>query len=597
MVYFSFHSAFTILLLLALNAFGGAAQSPAPPNLVIIFADDLGYGDLACYGHPTIRTPNLDRMAEEGMRFTQFYAAASVCTPSRAALLTGRYPVRTGMVQGMIPGRVLFPNSKTGLPPEEVTVAEVLKERDYATMAVGKWHLGHLPEFLPTTQGFDGYYGIPYSNDMDYVAPRDGKPGYWNVPLMHDTSIVERPAEQTTLTRRYTEESIRFIRENAERPFFLYLAHTMPHIPLFASPEFTGASARGLYGDVVEEIDWSVGEILKTLQEKGLEERTLVVFTSDNGPWLVQKANGGSAGLLREGKGTTWEGGMREPMIAWWPGTIPAGRTSDELATTMDLLPTAAALAGAALPGRPLDGYDLLPLLRGEVASPRKFFAYYRGDQLFAARYGHWKAHFITQTAYPDEPVVVHDPPLLYHLEHDPSEQYDVSAQHPEVIEAIGELVEEHYARVGRTRLPAVEAEDLLEQARVTGGALRVQDMSPFKGNWGGSAQLWWVEARPGDRLALPLEAPEAGAYELTGFFTRARDYGIVRLYVNGQPAGELIDGFAQGVEPTGPLSFGRVQLQEGVNELEIELVGKDIRSGGFSDGYLVGIDGFSLRK
>ncbi|MCO6480337.1 MAG: sulfatase-like hydrolase/transferase, partial [Phaeodactylibacter sp.] len=306
---------------------------------------------------------------------------------------------------------------------------------------------------------------------------------------------------------------------------------------------------------------------------------------------------GGSAGLLREGKGTTWEGGMREPMIAWWPGTIPAGRTSDELATTMDLLPTAAALAGAALPGRPLDGYDLLPLLRGEVASPRKFFAYYRGDQLFAARYGHWKAHFITQTAYPDEPVVVHDPPLLYHLEHDPSEQYDVSAQHPEVIEAIGELVEEHYARVGRTHLPAVEAENLLEQARVTGGALRVQDMSPFKGNWGGSAQLWWVEARPGARLALPLEAPEAGAYELTGFFTRARDYGIVRLYVNGQPAGELMDGFAQGVEPTGPLSFGRVQLQEGVNELEIELVGKDIRSGGFSDGYLVGIDGFSLRK
>ncbi|MCO6476180.1 MAG: sulfatase-like hydrolase/transferase, partial [Phaeodactylibacter sp.] len=193
MVYFSFHSAFTILLLLALNAFGGAAQPPAPPNLVIIFADDLGYGDLACYGHPTIRTPNLDRMAEEGMRFTQFYAAASVCTPSRAALLTGRYPVRTGMVQGMIPGRVLFPNSKTGLPADEVTIAEVLKQRDYATMAVGKWHLGHLPAFLPTTQGFDGYYGIPYSNDMDYVAPRDGKPGYWNVPLMHDTSIVERP--------------------------------------------------------------------------------------------------------------------------------------------------------------------------------------------------------------------------------------------------------------------------------------------------------------------------------------------------------------------------------------------------------------------
>ena len=586
-----------LFILFSLTFAGAAAQAPPPPNLIIIFADDLGYGDLACYSHPTIRTPNLDQMAQEGMRFTQFYAAASVCTPSRAGLLTGRYPVRTGMVQGLIPGRVLFPKDKTGLPSGEVTIAEVLKQRHYATMAIGKWHLGHLPAFLPTAQGFDSYLGIPYSNDMDYVAPRDGKPGYWNVPLLRDTSIIERPADQTTLTKRYTEEAIQFIHRNADGPFFLYLAHTMPHIPLFASAEFMGTSARGLYGDVVEEIDWSVGEILRVLREAGLSEHTLVLFTSDNGPWLVQGAHGGSAGLLREGKGTTWEGGMREPMIAWWPGTIPAGATSPELATTMDLLPTAAALSGAALPESQLDGYDLLPLLKGKVPSPRDFFVYYRGDRIFAARHGPWKAHFITQTAYPAGPLDYHDPPLLYQLENDPGEHYDVASQHPEEIEEIRKRVQEHHARVGRTRQPTIEAEALLDQARTTGGALRVQNMSAFGEDWGGDAQLWWVEAQPGDRLALPLEAPAAGDYELIGFFTWAGDYGIVRLHINGQPIGALMDGFGTGVKPTGPLSFGRVKLQKGANELEIELVGKDLRSAGYSDGYLVGIDGFSLRE
>ena len=587
----------TFFVLAHFSAAGQAKQASSPPNLIIIFADDLGYGDLASYGHPTIRTPNLDRMAEEGMRFTQFYAAASVCTPSRAGLLTGRYPIRTGLVEGLIPGRVLFPNDKTGLPPDEVTIAEVLKGQGYATMAIGKWHLGHLPAFLPTAQGFDGYLGIPYSNDMDYIAPKDGKPGYWNVPLLRDTTIIERPADQTTLTRRYTEEATRFIRKNAGGPFFLYLAHTMPHIPLFASPAFEGRSARGLYGDVVEEIDWSVGEILKALKDAGVAEQTMVVFTSDNGPWLVQGADGGSAGLLKDGKGTTWEGGMREPMIAWWPGTIPAGKISNGLATTMDLLPTAAALCGAPLPERPLDGYNLLPLLRGEGASPRDFFVYYRGDRVFAARRGPWKAHFITQTAYPAGPLVFHNPPLLYQLEQDPGEHYDVASEHPEVVEEIRVLVEKHYAYVGRTRQPSIEAESLADKAQTTGGTLRIQKMGNFSGEWSGSEQLWWVEAQPGDRLSIPLEAPEAGTYEIFGFFTRARDYGIVRLSVNGKPLGNLMDGYAPKVESTGPVSFGWVELQKGTNELVLELVGKDVRSAGYSDGYLVGIDGFLLRK
>ncbi len=445
-----FYSTLLILFfgLFCFVSLGQGRPGDQPPNLVIIFTDDLGYGDLAVYGHPTIRTPSLDQMAQEGMRFTQFYVAASVCTPSRAALMTGRYPVRTGLVGGILPGRVLFPNDRVGLPSEEVTIAEVLKQRDYVTMAIGKWHLGHLPEFLPIAQGFDSYFGIPYSNDMDHIAARNGKPAYWNVPLIRDTVIIERPAEQTTLTKRYTEEAVRFIHDNAKKPFFLYLAHTMPHVPLFASPGFVDTSARGLYGDVVEEIDWSVGEVLKAIRETGNAGNTLVIFTSDNGPWLVQQFNGGSAGLLYDGKGTTWEGGMRVPMIAWWPGTVPSGITSHEFVTSLDLLPTAAALGGVSLPDRQLDGYNILPLLQGEARSPRDFFVYYRGDRVYAARLGPWKAHFITQTAYPDGPLVTHNPPLLYQLHRDPGEHFDLAPQYPEIIDEIETQLEEHYASV-----------------------------------------------------------------------------------------------------------------------------------------------------
>lgn len=305
-------------LLAALALAAGAGAAPAaerPPNVVVVLCDDLGYGDLGCYGHPTVRTPNLDRMAAEGMKFTDFYSAAPVCTPSRAALLTGRLPLRSGMTSDA--RRVLFPDSAGGLPDTEVTLAEVLKGRGYATACIGKWHLGHLPQYLPTRHGFDSYFGLPYSNDMDRVADRSPKGReafwqpkieYWNVPLMRDDKIVERPADQHTLTRRYTEEAVKFVGANRDRPFFLYLAHTMAHVPLFASAGFAGKSPRGLYGDAVEELDWSVGEVLKAVRAAGIETTTWVTFTSDNGPWLTFREHGGSAGLLREGKGSTWEG-------------------------------------------------------------------------------------------------------------------------------------------------------------------------------------------------------------------------------------------------------------------------------------------------
>lgn len=429
------------------------AAETRPPNIVVILADDLGYGDLSCYGHPTIRTPNLDRMAAEGMRFTQFYVGECVCTPSRAALLTGRLPVRSGMSSDK--RRVLFPDSGGGLPASELTLAEALKERGYATACVGKWHLGHLPRFLPTRNGFDSYFGIPYSNDMDRVA--DSPKGraaflqprveYWNVPLMRNEEIIERPADQTTITKRYTQEAIRFIKEQKDRPFFLYFAHNMPHVPLFRSPDFKGHSLRGLYGDVVEEVDWSVGQVLDTLRQEKLAENTLVWFTSDNGPWLIQNEQGGSAALLREGKGSTWEGGMREPAIAWWPGQVPAGVVSRELGSTLDIFPTSVLLAGGTVPtDRPMDGYDLRPALFGKGKSPRDIVFYYRGPRLMALRKGPWKAHFITQPGYGSGAAETHDPPALYNLDHDPSERFDLAKAHPDIIAAIQKIAAEHKA-------------------------------------------------------------------------------------------------------------------------------------------------------
>lgn len=431
-------------------------ESDRLPNLIIIFADDLGYGDLGTYGHPTIQTPHLDRLAEEGAKFTQFYSAASVCTPSRAALLTGRLPVRSGMASDN--RRVLFPDSELGLPQDEITIAEALKSTGYATAAIGKWHLGHRSPFLPTQNGFDYYYGIPYSNDMDQVGKGpwsekflNPKVEYWNVPLMQNERIVEQPADQRTITRRYTEETIRFIREHKNEPFFVYLAHSMPHVPLFRSEAFENVSRRGLFGDVIEEIDWSVGQITRVLRQEGLADNTLLVFTSDNGPWLAYDTHGGSAGLLRGGKGMTWEGGMREPAFAWWPGVIRPGSVFDAITSTMDLFPTALAMAGLALPeDRVIDGRNLLPLLTEQsLDEVHDTYFYYRGATLYAVRKGPWKAHFITEWAYTsDNRRTVHNPPLLFHLDHDPSEKYNVADAHPDVVADIIQIAEQHIAEV-----------------------------------------------------------------------------------------------------------------------------------------------------
>jgi arylsulfatase A len=423
------------------------ATEPTRPNFVVIFADDLGYGDLGSFGNPVFRTPNLDRLATEGQRWTEFYVAASVCTPSRAGLLTGRYPVRSGMTG---PRVVLFPDSGGGLPAGETTIAEALAGAGYVSGAFGKWHLGHLPQFLPTRQGFATYWGIPYSNDMDKVPrspdylekakadPRwQASPADYNVPILEDERPVERPADQYTITRRYTEKAIAFIRAHRDRPFFVYLAHSMVHIPLFASPEFKGRSRAGLYGDVVEEVDWSVGRVVATLEELGLEKRTVVVFT-----------HGGSAGPLRGGKGDTFEGGFREPTIFWGPGRVKPEVVRD-MGSTLDLLPTFCAMAGVAPPtDRVLDGYDLGPVLRGEGKSPRDEMFFYRGREIFAARVGPFKAHFVTQSGYGEDAPVAHDPPLLYQLEEDPGERFDVAARHPDVLDQIKRRVEAHKATV-----------------------------------------------------------------------------------------------------------------------------------------------------
>jgi arylsulfatase A-like enzyme len=443
----------TLPLLLA--ACGGSpvvAATPArPPNVIIIMADDLGYGDLGCYGHPTIRTPYLDQMAAEGLRFTDFYAAAAVCTPSRAALLTGRYAVRSGM---SYPRGVLFPDSKGGLPPGEITLAEALRERGYATAHIGKWHLGIHEGSRPNDQGFDSSLELPYSNDMDRRAdvpaeatksatpPVDG----WNVPLLQDGQIIERPVDQRTLTLRYTEAAVKFIEQAKDRPFFLYFAHTFPHTPVFASPAFAGRSRRGPYGDAVEELDWSVGRVLATLRRLGLAENTFVMFTSDNGPWLSMELQGGSAGVLRNGKGTTWEGGLRVPGIAWWPGRIAPG-VSGAVAHTMDLFTTSLALAGRNPPAdRPIDGRDLRGLLLRGESPPQQPFFYYRGDQLVAVRLGQHKLHRYSFPQFNTPHAQRELGPLLYDLGVDPAEAHDMSAAHPDLVRQLEELMKRQEA-------------------------------------------------------------------------------------------------------------------------------------------------------
>jgi arylsulfatase A len=441
------------LSLVLILLFAVAAASAKSPNIIIILDDDLGYGDLGCYGHPSLNTPNLDRMAAEGLRFTEYYAPHNLCTPSRAALLTGRLAVRSGM-GGTEKHHVLYPDNNGGLPQTEITIARALKTKGYATCCIGKWHLGHLPQFLPTSHGFDHFFGLPYSNDMDAVSPKirrqdsDGPHPDWhhfNVPLMRGTNIIERPANQETLTQRYTAEAIKFVREHRGKPFFMYLAQTFPHVPLFASEKFKGKSRRGLFGDAVEEMDWSVGEVLRVLREEKLADNTFVFFTSDNGPWLQKKLNGGSAGLLRDGKGGTWDGGHHVPAIAWWPGKIKPGVTG-ELACGLDLLPTSLAIADVALPtDRIIDGFDMRPLLFGGH-SPRESIFFYFGSELRAVRHGNYKAHYITHDGYSKEPPVEHNPPLLMEVEQDPSENFDLAKEHPDELAAIQRIVSMHKA-------------------------------------------------------------------------------------------------------------------------------------------------------
>ncbi len=445
--------------------------SDRPPNFVIVFADDLGWGDLGSYGAPVIRTPNLDRMAAEGQRWTNFYVTASVCSPSRAGLLTGRLPVRSGLYGDR--ARVLFPDFVGGIQDEEVTIAEALSDLGYATGMFGKWHLGDRPQYLPTRHGFDYWLGIPYSNDMMATLEReerraaflDPKIEYWNVPLIRSrraadgegagedgvvTEVLEQPADQTTITKRYAEEAVDFIRAHRDEPFFVYLPHSMPHVPLFRAPEFEGHSGAGLYGDVIEEIDWSVGRILDTLEEEGIAENTVVLFSSDNGPWTAFRTQGGVAGPLREGKGMTWDGGVRVPGLFWWPGTIAPAVVTDEIGSTSDVFATFLGLAGGAMPDdRPMDSLDLGPVLLGERDGPRDEMAFYRGSELYAYRVRNYKAHFITQGAYGlAGERTEHDPPLLYGLALDPGEQWDVAAEQPEVLAEVTSRALQHRAGV-----------------------------------------------------------------------------------------------------------------------------------------------------
>lgn len=408
-----------------------ASAQDRPPNVVIIFADDLGYGDVGVNGARLIKTPNLDRMAAEGVNLTAFYSSANVCTPSRGGLLTGRYPVRLGIASD-----VARPTNDIAMPPGEITIAEALKERGYATACIGKWHLGHQPEHWPTTQGFDYFYGLPYSNDMTPLA------------LYRMSEAIEGPVDQRTLTERYTEEAVRFMEEHRDRPFFVYLPHTMPHVPLFVSERFAGRSEAGLYGDVIETIDWSVGEVLGALKRLGLDGRTLVIFTSDNGPWWE-----GGAGPYRDRKGSSWEGGMRVPCIARFPGVIPAGTTSNAISMNIDLFPTIAALTGAKLPDdRPIDGKNILDVLKGAAESPHEYLLLYEATQIAAVRTQRWK--LVVQSWYRGINAQIgrreyhYYPGLLFDLEKDPGELYSFTREYPEIAVQLRQIHDEAAATI-----------------------------------------------------------------------------------------------------------------------------------------------------
>ena len=417
------------------------------PNFIIIFADDMGYGDITPFGSTLHRTPNLDRMAVEGRKFTNFYVTSGVCSPSRASLMTGSYPRRVNLHTDEAGRVVLFPGAHRGLHPDEITLAEILKEQGYATGMVGKWHLGDQPEFLPTRQGFDSYFGIPYSNDMG--TGRAGR-SYPPLPLLRDERVIEEEPDQSLLTQRYTEEAVQFIQAHQDEPFFLYLPHTMPHRPQYASEQFRGKSANGIYGDTIEELDWSTGQILDVLRELGIDDKTLVLFTSDNGgvPTDVGVPDyRGSNGPLRGTKGSTWEGGLRVPTVVHWPGRIPAGTVCDEMVLSMDVLPTFVKLAGAAPPSdRVIDGRDVWSLLSGkqEATTPHDRFYYYQFGSLGAVRSGPWKLHVGRFKREPGAEGATWRHVLeLYNLEEDVGETINVADQHPDTVERLQAMLAE----------------------------------------------------------------------------------------------------------------------------------------------------------
>ena len=437
---------------------GNCAQGGNAPNIVIIFVDDMGYADIGPFGARGYATPNLDRMAREGRRFTDFYAAQAVCSASRAAIMTGCYNVRVG-IQGALAHRANY-----GISSGEMTLAEVVKQKGYATACYGKWHLGHHPKFLPTNHGFDEYLGLPYSNDMWPLHPTAGK-NFPDLPLIEGTRVIDPQVtdeDQNQLTTLYTERAVRFIEKNKDRPFLVYLPHSMVHVPLHVSDKFRGKSQRGLFGDVVMEIDWSVGQILDTLRRLGLDRDTLVIFTADNGPWLSYGDHAGSAAPLREGKGTMFDGGCREPTVMWWPGRIPAGTVCKTPAMTIDILPTIAYLVGAKLPDHTIDGRNIWPLVSGEpgAQSPHEAYYFYWGNELQAVRMGKWKLHFPhdyrTLGGRPGgtggNPVPYQQAKIgltLFDLESDPGETVNVADGHADVVAKIRQLADRMRAELG----------------------------------------------------------------------------------------------------------------------------------------------------
>ena len=464
----------------SLNILSCTNKQQRPPNIVIIFTDDQGYADVGCFGARGFTTPNLDQMASEGMKFTNFYVSQAVCSASRASLLTGCFSERVG-IQG-----ALMPWVSIGLNPDEETIADLLKKKGYATGMVGKWHLGHHEEFLPANQGFDEYLGLPYSNDM-WPVGYDGKPAttgrktlYPPLPLIdgkQKVAEIRTLDDQATLTTRYTERALRFIAKNKDRPFFLYMAHSMPHVPLGVSEKFKGKSEQGMYGDVIEEIDWSVGEILEALRQYDLEDNTLVIFASDNGPWLNFGNHAGSANPLNQGKGCMWEGGARVPCIMRWTGKIPTGKVCNNIAASIDVLPTIAAITNTPLPEKKIDGVNILPLLLGDFdANPRDHYFYYYGGELRAVRQGKWKLFFPhTYRSYKGvEPGRDGFPGpyargeiglALFDLENDIGETTDVAAQHPDVVNRLQELADKMRYQLG-DRLTGINGNEVREPGR-----------------------------------------------------------------------------------------------------------------------------------